>query len=117
MWKLTDDEGEHKCPHRELRVPHLNRHDAEDKHCNYKNTLVRGTPLVREVLTEDHHVPPFGNLGVLGHQARVDIRLLTHRAPRLHPDLLAEVEERVRERRGDRRKRQAVGYGESRRQE
>ena len=65
-----------------------------------------------EALTEDQPVPPLGHLRVSRHQASVDIGLLTHRAPRLHPDLLAEVQERVHEGGGDRREREAVGERE-----
>ena len=42
----------------------------------------------------------------------MDIGLLAHGAPRLHPDLLAEVQERVHEGGGDRREREAVGERE-----
>ena len=47
----------------------------------------------------------------------MDVRLLAHRAPRLDPNLLAEVQERVHECRGDRRKRQAVCECKGRREE
>ena len=68
-------------------------------------------------LTKDYGIQPFRNLWVPAHQTSVDIRLLAHGAPRLHPYLLAEVEERVHERRRDRRERQAVCEGEGRREE
>ena len=47
----------------------------------------------------------------------MDIGLLAHGAPRLHPDLLAEVQERVHEGGGDRREREAVGEREGGREE
>ena len=47
----------------------------------------------------------------------MDIGLLAHGAPGLDPDLLAEVQERVRERRRDGREREPVGEREGRGQE
>ena len=47
--------------------------------------------------TEDDAVPPLGNLRVFGHQAGMNVGLLMHRAARLDPNLLAEVDERMRE--------------------
>lgn len=38
----------------------------------------------------------------------MNIRLLVHGPPALHPDLLAEVKQSVRERRSDRRERETV---------
>lgn len=47
----------------------------------------------------------------------MDVGLLRERAARLHPDLLAEVQERVHDRRSNARKRETVREGESRREE
>ena len=67
--------------------------------------------------TEDGRVPPLWHLRVPRHQAGVNIWLLAHGAPRLHPDLLAEVEEGMHEGGGDRCKRESVGQREGCRKE
>lgn len=95
-----DDQSDDKCPDGELSGPYFDGDDTKDEHTQ-----------------EDNHVPPFGDLRVLGHQASMDIRLFADRATGLHPYLLAEVEEGVCKRSGDRSKRKTVRDGESRRQE
>ena len=82
-----------------------------------KGIISTNTIHTRIALTEDDAVPPLWHLRVLRHQACVDIGLLAHRTPRLDPDLLAEVQERVRERRRDGREREPVGEREGRGQE
>lgn len=42
--------------------------------------------------TEDDSIPPFRDLGVVRHQASVNISLFVHSLARLSPDLLAEVQ-------------------------
>ena len=81
-------------------MPHLNRDHTEDEHAD-----------------EDDSIPPLGHLRVPGHETGVDVRLLGERAAGLDPDLLAEVEEGVHDRRGDARERQAVRERERRREE
>jgi hypothetical protein len=75
-----DHEGDDQSPDGELRWPDLNRDNGKGKHAE-----------------EDASIPPVGNLGVLGHQASVNIGHLGKRTSALDPDLLAEVEEGVRE--------------------
>ena len=82
-----------------------------------KGNISTNTIHTRIALTEDDAVPPLWHLRVLRHQACVNIGLLAHRTPRLDPDLLAEVQERVRERRRDGREREPVGEREGRGQE
>jgi hypothetical protein len=45
--------------------------------------------------TEEREVPPIGDFLVNGHEASVDIRLLSERATSLIPDLLSVVDEGV----------------------
>jgi hypothetical protein len=89
----TYEQGKNESPDWEIGVPNFNRNNTEDEHRQ-----------------EDGGVPPLRNLGVLGHQTSMDIRLLTHRTPRLDPNLLAEVQKRMSESGSDRGKRQAVSY-------
>lgn len=89
--ELTDDKRNDERPHRELCRPNFDRDDSEDKHGK-----------------EDAEVPPLRNLAVPRHQPSMDVWLLVHCLPRLRPNLFAEVEERMRKRSSDARKRQAI---------
>lgn len=93
-----DDEGEDEGPDGHACWPDFDDNDTEDEHRHWRG--VRDDKIIdgEETRTEDDAVPPLGDLRVLGHQTSVDIRLLVHRTTRLHPDLLAEVDERMRDR-------------------
>ena len=73
--------------------------------------------LSRLSLTQETQIPPFGNLSISRHKASMYVRLVVHGPPRLHPYLLAEVEEGVRDDGCNGCKGQAVGHSKRRRQE
>ena len=66
--------------------------------------------------TEDDGIPPLRHLRVFGHQASVNIRLLVHSSARLSPNLLAIIDEGVRESGGDGREGQPVAECKGRRE-
>ena len=78
-------------------------------------TTVCGVP--NHLRTEDNGVPPLRDLAISRHEPRVDIRLFRQGPAALDPDLLAEVQEGVHDRRRDARKGQPVRHRERRGQE
>jgi hypothetical protein len=115
--KLTNEQGDHKRPYRQLSVPHLNGHDTKHKHAHYNGptTLISEKKNCHDKLggfTEHYGIPPLRDLWLHRHQAGVDIGLLAHRAPGLRPDLLAIVQGHMREGRRDRGERETVRHSE-----
>lgn len=86
-----NEEGDNESPDGELRGPDLDRDDGEREHAQ-----------------EDASVPPVRDLGVPRHETSMNIRHLGKRTSALDPDLLAEVEEGMRDGRKDRGERQTV---------
>lgn len=76
--EVCDQKSQHETPNREFGWPNLNTDDAEYEH-NHENA----------------HVPPFRNPGVLGHEPRVDVRLLAKSSACLGADLFAEEQDSV----------------------
>lgn len=88
------EQGYNEAPDGELRWPDLDRDDGEREHAN-KYT----------------RVPPVWHLGILAHETCVNIGHLVERSAGLAPDLLAVVQQRMREGRGDGREGEAIREG------
>lgn len=86
-----DQKGQHETPDRELGWPNLDDDDSKYEH-DHENT----------------HVPPFGDTGVLGHETRMDVRLLVKRSARLSPNLFAEEQNSMDDCSGDGCERKAI---------
>ena len=78
---------------------------------NYSERVPQAANIVP---TQEAQIPPFGNLHIPRHKTGMYVRLLMHRSSGLHPYLLAEVKERVRDDGRDGCERQAVRYSECR---